>query len=124
LADFNDFKNCVRGEINLDLEVLDAGLFEPLMAIVDWFKNLSAKAKLLIGALATGAGFAAAKGAFADLLKKVLLAVVGVDAATLAGDLAFALGLIAASIGLVAVMVAFQVCMDRLGLAPTPHPQP
>jgi hypothetical protein len=114
MADFNDFKNCCRIEANLDLEALDVAFFQPIMDICNWFRGLPTAMQAFVSALASGAGLAVSKGAFAKLLEKALK----MTSAEAAGTLAGALVLLAGTVGLIAVITAFQVCLDRLGLSP------
>src|SRR5215813_6555017 len=57
-ADFDAFKQCVKNQTNLDMEVFDVILFQPLKDLLEWWKRQSDTTKQFTTFLAGVAGTA------------------------------------------------------------------
>lgn len=100
MSTYDDFKQCVKTQGNLDLEALDVMFVEPLKDLFNWWHRQSDSTKAYINWFTAGLGGAA--------LTAFIAKVLGTTAAALSASFAEALGA-------VIVGLALGVVVDILG---------
>ena len=105
MADFAQFKQCMRAEANLDLEALDVMFIQPLKDLDAWWQRQSEQTRRYLNLVTTGIG----GGALAAFLARILSTTVGA-LSTLVGE---ALGAVMAGIGLGLFLAAAVNCGVR-----------
>jgi len=103
--DFASFKNCMQIQLNLDLEAWDVALWEPMKALVAWWKQQQDFTKLF-------SGFLLGKGA--KVLSAWIAGVAGITEAALALSFAQALIAVAAGIALGTFLDVAGRCIAQL----------
>lgn len=102
MSSFDQFKQCMRGEANLDLEAIDVAFIQPLKDLQAWWERQSETTKSLLGKITAGVG----AGALTAFIAKVL----GTTAGALATLVSEALGAVLVGIGLGLFFAAAGKC--------------
>lgn len=105
MATFDDFKQCMRIEAQLDLEALDVMFVQPLQELEAWWQRQSELTKRYVNLFTAGIGGTA----LAAFIARVLNTTVGA-LSTAFGE---ALGAIIAGVGLGLFIAALTTCGIR-----------
>jgi hypothetical protein len=102
MASFDQFKQCMRVEAQLDLEALDVAFIQPLKELQAWWQRQSATTQAYVNLFTGGLGGVA----LSSFIAKVLRTTVG----DLSLAFAEALGAVIVGVGLGLVVAAMVTC--------------
>lgn len=102
MASFDDFKRCMKGEANLDLEAIDVAFIQPLKDLQAWWERQADATKSLLSKVTVGVGGAA--------LVAFIAKVAGMTAGALTTAFSEALGAVLVGVGLGLFFAAAARC--------------
>ena len=105
MSSFEDFKQCMMVEANLDLEAIDVAFLQPLKDLEAWWGRQGDATKSLLTKITAGVGAAA--------LTAFIAKVLGTTASGLALAFSEAMGAIIVGIGLGLFFAAVATCKLR-----------
>ena len=102
MASWEDLKQCVRAQANLDLEAIDVAWIQPLKDLQQWWDRQSAQTKSYVNWFTAGLG--------GSSLMAFIVRVAGVSAAALSATALEALGAVIVGVGLGLLLAALGQC--------------